>query len=75
MPARFAFNTRMIRFAKEGERIQPQGVMYFDQQYLLQFEDRVLVASTGAEYVVTGIATGYMINAVIDHMEATLELP
>lgn len=74
MPVRLAFSTKIVNFAKEGERIQPQGVMYFGTNYTIQQEDRVLT-SDNREYVVTGLATGYLIGTVVDHFEANLSLP
>jgi hypothetical protein len=74
MPVRFAFRDKGIQFAPTGERLLPNGVMYFDKEYDLQVEDRVLTA-TGVEYVVTAITLGYQMPSVVSHKEAKVELP
>lgn len=75
MPVRLAFSSKNVRFAPEGERILPTGVMYYNQPYLLQAEDRVLT-DNAIEYVVIGLTIGYgPIGKVIDHFEAVLQLP
>jgi len=74
MPVRLAFSGKDTRFAPEGERILPAGVMYYNKNYTLQPEDRVLTAD-GIEYNVIGITVGYIASNVIDHYEAVLQLP
>ena len=73
MPVKLAFSSKMIQFAKEGERIQPSGVAYYNNGYQLQQEDRV-VTSDGIEYTVTSVVPAYVFNQVIDHYEALLQL-
>ncbi len=75
MPVRLAFSSKNVRFAPEGERILPTGVMYYNPKYQLKMEDRVLT-SGGIEYVVIGLTIGYgPIGKTISHFEAVLQLP
>ena len=75
MPVRLAFSSKPIRFAAEGERVLPTGVMYYNLPYALQVEDRV-ITSDGIEYNVISVVPGYgAIATVIDHYEAVLQLP
>lgn len=74
MPVRLAFSSKNVRFAPEGERILPTGVMYWNLGYTLQAEDRVLTA-LGIEYVVIGITVGRGVGNILDHYEAVLQLP
>lgn len=74
MPCRLAFSSRALQFAMTAERVTPSGIMYYDVAYTLKHEDRILT-STGIEYIVTSIADGYIINTVLDHYEALLDLP
>jgi hypothetical protein len=73
MPVRLAFSSKLIKFAKEGERIIPTGVMYYNTDYLLKPEDRVLTTD-GIEYVATSVVEGRT-GATIDHYEVVLTLP
>ena len=74
MPVRLAFNNKKLSFSPEGERISPNGTMYYNQQYTLKEEDRVLT-SDGIEYVVSGIVPGYNMGAIPSHYECLLTLP
>lgn len=75
MPVRLAFSGKDVRFAPEGERILPTGVMYYNKPFLLENEDRVLTQD-GIEYVVIGLTIGYgPVGKVVDHYEAVLQLP
>jgi hypothetical protein len=71
---RLAFSTKEIRFAPEGERIQPAGVMYYNAGTDIHPEDRVLT-ETGIEYTITSVVPGYTFGKVISHYEARLQLP
>jgi hypothetical protein len=73
MPARLAFGEKPIEFAPTGERITPEGVMYFPPDYTVKAEDRIL--TNGIEYVVVSTVPGYMNNTIVDHYEAILKLP
>jgi hypothetical protein len=73
VPVRLAFSSKMIRFVPEGERITPNGVMYYNTDYILKPEDRVLT-SDGIEYTVISVVEGRM-GLTIDHYEAILQLP
>lgn len=74
MPVRLAFSGKDVRFAPEGERILPTGIMYFNTPYLLKNEDRILTPN-GIEYIVIGLTTAYLLGTVVDHHEAILQLP
>ncbi len=74
MPVKLAFSSKLIRFASEGERIQPSGVMYYNNGYDLQAEDHIFT-SDGIEYTITSIVPAYVFGQVIDHFEALLQLP
>jgi hypothetical protein len=75
MPVRLAFSSKSVRFAPEGERILPIGIGYYNKNYCLLPEDRV-ITSDGIEYVITAITVGYgPIGKVIDHYECNLSLP
>ncbi len=77
VPVRLAFSTKAINFAKEGERIVPTGVMYYNIGYYLRPEDRILYQDYNGniiEYVVTSVVEGRM-GMTIDHYEAILGLP
>jgi hypothetical protein len=74
IPVRLAFSSKAVNFAMEGERVQPQGVMYYNTGPTIQVEDRVLT-DTGIEYTVTSIVPGYVFGNVVDHFEALLQLP
>lgn len=73
MPVRLAFSSKLIRFVKEGERVSPNGVMYYNTDFKLKPEDRVLTAD-GIEYTVISVVEGRM-GATISHYEAVLQLP
>ncbi len=74
IPVRLAFNTKAIQFAPEGERITPNGVMYYNAGPNIKPEDRVLT-ETGIEYTVISVVPGYAFGKVVDHFEAVLQLP
>lgn len=71
---RLAFSGKDVRFAPEGERILPTGVMYYNAGPDIKSEDRVLTED-GIEYNVIGVTIGYSFGKVIDHYEAVLQLP
>lgn len=77
VPCKLAFNSKMIQFAPEGERVTPSGVMYFNNGFTILPEDRVLVSRTSGfiEYNVVSIVPGYIFGTVVDHFEAILQLP
>src|SRR4051812_46729904 len=68
MPVKLAFSTKQVRFAPEGERILPTGVVYYNAQYLLKAEDRV-ITDEGVEYNVISVQPGN-IGSIISHYEA-----
>lgn len=74
IPVKLAFNTKLIRFAQEGERVQPAGIMYYNNPYTLQPEDH-MVTSDGIEYTIISIVPGYIFGTAVDHYEAILQLP
>lgn len=74
LPVRLAFTAKPVRFANEGERIQPQGTMYFNPGPTIMPEDRV-ITSTGIEYNVISVVPAYSFGAALDHWEALLQLP
>jgi hypothetical protein len=74
MPCKLAFSGTPIEFSPTGERVKPSGVLYFSSDNVLQHEDRI-ITSNGIEYVVTSLQYAYMTPNVIDHSEATVELP
>ncbi len=69
-----AFSSKSLRFALEGERVQPNGIMYYNTATDIKVEDRV-VTSTGIEYVIIATSIAYLGGNVIDHYEAVLQLP
>jgi hypothetical protein len=71
---RLAFSSKAVNFANEGERVQPQGVMYYNAGPDIHPEDRVLT-ETGIEYNVISVVPGYVFGKVVDHWEAVLQLP
>jgi len=73
VPVRLAFSSKAIRFVAEGERITPNGVMYYNTGFIIKPEDRVLTAD-GIEYVVVSVVEGRM-GTSINHYEAILALP
>lgn len=74
MPVRLAFGSKPIAFAPEGERLTPNGVMYYNSAYLLKAEDRVLTDDS-IEYVVVSVVAGHAFGSVVSHWEAVLALP
>lgn len=74
MPVRLAFSAKIIRFAIEGERVQPTGTMYYNPQYSLLPEDRV-ITQEGIEYNIISIVKGQTFGEVISHFEAIVQLP
>lgn len=73
VPVRLAFNSKAIRFVAEGERVTPNGVMYYNTGFIIKPEDRVLTTD-GIEYVVVSVVEGRM-GMSISHYEAILALP
>jgi hypothetical protein len=74
MPARLAFDEKQIAFAPTGERVLPEGVLYFPPDYLVFPEDRT-ITTDGIEYVVVSVVPGYRDNVMVDHYEAIVKLP
>ena len=74
VPVRLAFSSKMVRFAPEGERILPTGVMYYNSGFSLKAEDRVITAD-GIEYNIISVIAGNVIGSIVDHFEAVLQLP
>lgn len=73
-PVKLAFSGKDIKFAPEGERVLPTGIMYYNLPGDIRHEDRILT-SNGIEYIVIGLNTAYLVGKVVDHMEANLQLP
>jgi hypothetical protein len=73
LPVRLAFSSKTVRFVAEGERIIPQGVMYYNTGFNLKAEDRVLTTD-GIEYNIVSVVEART-GATIDHYEAILALP
>jgi hypothetical protein len=74
IPARLAFNLKQVRFAMEGERVQPTGILYYNPGPDIKAEDRVLT-DDGIEYNVISVVKGYTLGTVVDHYEAVVQLP
>lgn len=74
VPVRLAFVARRILFSPEGERVQPNGIMYYNAGPALEPEDRV-ITSDGIEYTILDIVPGYNFGGQIDHWEARVQLP
>ena len=71
---RFAFRGKDVKFSREGERIEPSGIMYYNPGPDIRHEDRV-VTSDGIEYNVIGVTIGQAFGATITHYEAVVQLP
>lgn len=74
IPVRFAFSSKPLQFSPEGERITPNGTMYYNPGPILMPEDRVLT-DTGIEYNIVSVVPGYGFGKTVDHYEAVLQLP
>lgn len=74
MPVRLAFSSKPLKFAMEGERVTPNGIMYYNMGFDIKPEDRILTAD-GIEYNVISVIPGTTFGTVIDHFEAILQLP
>lgn len=74
VPARLAFSTKPIRFAPEGERISPTGIVYYNAGWDIKAEDRILTPN-GIEYTVISVVEGITFGSVVDHYEAIVQLP
>ena len=74
IPVRLAFSSKAVNFASEGERIQPQGVVYYNAGPEIKPEDRILTEN-GIEYNVISVVPGYIFGRVIDHYEALIQTP
>lgn len=74
MPVAFAFNTKQVRFAPEGERILPTGVVYYNAGYEVKQEDRI-ITEDGIEYNVIAVSKGTQGGNVVSHYEAVVQLP
>lgn len=73
-PVKLAFSMKGLKFAPEGERVIPTGIMYFNGPADIRQEDRILT-SQNIEYIVIGLSIAYLMGTVIDHYEAILQLP
>lgn len=74
MPARLAFTDKKIQFVAVGERVQPEGTLYYASTYTLLPEDRV-VTQDNVQYVVTSTRVAYKTaGGSVDHYEAILNL-
>lgn len=71
---KLAFGSKPIKFSPEGERITPNGVMYYNVGPDIKPEDRVLTQN-GIEYTVVSVVPAYVFGKSIDHFEAVLQLP
>lgn len=71
---RFAFSDKFIVFDSTGERIHPEGTMYFKKEFDIKHEDRA-ITSDGIEYVVTAVRIGRQTNGIVNHKEAKVSLP
>jgi hypothetical protein len=71
---RFAFNTKMTRFAPEGERQEPTGVVYYNPGPDIRNEDR-LITPEGYEYNVISVVPGYLFGKTVSHYEAVIQTP
>ena len=74
VPARLALSSNPVTFAREGERVTPYGVVYFNPGVELQEEDRIVTAE-GVEYNITSVAIGYNFGNVVSHYECLIQLP
>jgi hypothetical protein len=74
IPVRLAFSSKLIKFAAEGERVEPTGIVYLNAGYTICPEDHV-VTSSGDEYTVISIIEATAFGSVIDHLELVIELP
>lgn len=74
MVVKLAFSSKPIKFAHEGERLTPNGTMYYNPGPDIKAEDRVLT-SNGIEYTVVSVVPAYVFGKTIDHYEAVLQLP
>lgn len=74
LQVRLAFTGKDVRFAPDGERIEPSGTMYYNDDVTLKQEDRIITPE-GIEYNVIGINHGYLFGNVISHHECKLQLP
>lgn len=76
VPVRLAFGSKPVQFSTEGERLTPNGIMYYNANagVDIKAEDRV-ITQTGIEYNVISVVPGRQMNSVVDHWEAVLQLP
>lgn len=71
---RLALQTKQVRFAPEGERILPTGVVYFNPGITLLAEDRI-ITSDGIEYNIISVINAPGPSGVTDHIECVIQLP
>jgi hypothetical protein len=74
VPVRLAFSSKLIKFAAEGERVEPTGIVYLNTGYTICPEDHV-VTNSGDEYTVTSVIEATSFGSVIDHLELVISLP
>lgn len=82
---RMQFSGKSMVFVATGELIKPSGVMYYPTSMTLLPQDRVITKSapgypdatfpSGIEYVVESFIPAFLINGVVDHYEAVINLP
>lgn len=75
MPCRFAFSDQKIQFALAAERVEPSGTMYYNPNFEILPEDRIIDQTSNNQYVVRSTRVAYKTGSVIDHLEAELNLP
>lgn len=74
---RLAFSSKPIRFAQEGERVQPTGIIYLNTGPIIKPEDRVLITegSQVIEYTVISVIYAKAFGPETDHLELVVQLP
>ena len=82
---RMQFSGKSMVFVATGELIKPSGILYYPPDIVLLPQDRIITKSapgypsatypSGIEYVVESFVPAFLINGVVDHYEATINLP
>lgn len=80
---RMQFSGKTMVFVATGELIKPSGVLYYPTTITLLPQDRIITksapgypaATTGIEYVIESFIPAFLINGVVDHGEAVINLP
>ena len=78
LQVRLAFSSKMTNFSKEGERVNPTGVVYLNPGPEIYHEDRVVFTNyqNGTiEYNVINVIKALGVSGQIDHLELTVQLP